>query len=67
MANVIIALEYLHSQGVLHRNLTPRSIIFDSRGYIKLTDFGFARFWQRDNSQDISGTPGFMAPEIMFR
>jgi serine/threonine protein kinase len=32
-----------------------------------LTDFGIARKKRPDNSRDTSGTPGYMAPEVMFR
>ena len=36
-------------------------------GYIRITDFGIARVWREDNAQDTSGTPGYMAPEVMCR
>lgn len=36
-------------------------------GYLRLTDFGIARIWKPDNSADTSGTPGYMAPEVMCR
>ena len=47
-------------------------------GYLRVTDFGIARTWRPDNSQDTSGTPGYMgnsstvltfnlAPEVMCR
>lgn len=36
-------------------------------GYIRVTDFGIARVWRPDNAQDTSGTPGYMAPEVMCR
>lgn len=39
----------------------------DEKGYCRLIDFGFARVWQPVNSSDASGTPGYMAPEIVFR
>ena len=41
--------------------------MFDERGYIKLVDFGYARFMNKLNSADISGTPGYMAPETVLR
>ena len=34
-------------------------------GYLRLTDLGIARIWKPENSQDTSGTPGYMAPEVM--
>ena len=32
-----------------------------------MTDLGIARYWKPENSQDTSGTPGYMAPEVMCR
>ena len=36
-------------------------------GYVRITDLGIARVWRPDNSSDTSGTPGYMAPEVMCR
>jgi serum/glucocorticoid-regulated kinase 1/serum/glucocorticoid-regulated kinase 2 len=36
--------------------------VFDSEGYLKLTDLGVSRELRDDNQQDTSGTPGYMAP-----
>ena len=36
-------------------------------GYVRLTDMGIARALRQDNSSDTSGTPGYMAPEVMFK
>jgi serine/threonine protein kinase len=36
-------------------------------GYLRITDFGIARVWRENNAQDTSGTPGYMAPEVMCR
>lgn len=41
--------------------------MFDSNGYLRITDFGIARIWTPENSHDTSGTPGYMAPEVMCR
>ena len=34
---------------------------------MRITDFGIARIWNPDNKKDTSGTPGYMAPEVMCR
>ena len=34
---------------------------------MRITDFGIARVWREENAQDTSGTPGYMAPEVMCR
>ncbi|CAK84830.1 unnamed protein product (macronuclear) [Paramecium tetraurelia] len=67
VACIIVALEYLHSQGIIHRDLKPENLVMDRRGYLRLTDFGLATFWKPNNCQDISGTLGYVAPEIMCK
>ena len=41
--------------------------MFDSQGFLKLTDLGISRELREDNRQDTSGTPGYMSPEMMVR
>lgn len=59
-ACLVLGLEYLHSKAIIHRDLKPENILFDKNGYIKITDFGIARTWSPNNSNDTSGTPGYM-------
>ena len=40
---IISCFDYLHSVNVLYRDLKPENILIDSRGYLKLVDFGFAK------------------------
>lgn len=40
--------------------------MFDADGYVKLTDFGIAKIATPYNTNDSSGTPGYMAPEVVL-
>ena len=61
------SLEYVHSKNILHRDVKPENLVFDERGYLHLTDFGISRIWSPKNENDTSGTPGYMAPEVMMK
>ena len=62
---IILSLEYIHTNNILHRDLKPENLVMDSQGYLRLTDFGIAKVYRKENSKDTSGTPGYMAPEVM--
>jgi len=62
-----LSLEYIHNRSIIHRDVKPENLVFDDEGYLYLTDFGIARIWKPSNYADTSGTPGYMAPEVMLR
>lgn len=64
---LVLSLEYIHSQRVIHRDIKPENIIMDAQGYFRLTDFGIAMKQNSDKKQDTSGTPGYIAPEVLCR
>ncbi len=43
VACVLLALEYIHSQGIVHRDIKPENLVFDENGYLHVTDFGISR------------------------
>ena len=66
ISNLILSLEYIHSQKIIHRDVKPENLVLDSKGYVRLTDFGVAKINEPDNSSETSGTPGYMAPEVLL-
>ena len=73
-ASLAGAIDYLHSQGIIFRDLKSNNVGFDKEGNLKLFDFGLARFMPRhgDAYEDVyemsgSGTPRYTSPEVLFR
>ena len=65
IACIVESLIYIHSQNIIHRDIKPENLIFDEKGYLHVTDFGIAKFLSSNNLNETSGTPGYMAPEVM--
>ena len=60
MACIILGLEYCHTNNVVHLNIKPENLVLDSKGYVKITDFGVAKVAHNKivGSTEASGTPG---------
>ena len=65
IACIILGLEYIHNNNIIHRDLKPENLVCDENGYIRITDFGVAKHLRPNNSNDTSGTPWYMAPEVL--
>ena len=65
IACLILGLEVIHINNIIHRDIKPENLVLDYKGYLKITDFGIAKKQVKQNSNETSGTPGYMAPEVM--
>lgn len=61
---VIEAFDYMHSLNVIYRDLKPENLVMDGTGYLKVTDFGFAKVVV-NKTFTLCGTPDYLAPEIV--
>ena len=64
-AQVTLMFEYLHDKNIIYRDLKPENILIDEDGYLKLTDFGFAKFCET-RTYTLCGTPEYLAPEVLL-
>ena len=67
IAEIILALEFLHKNNMIYRDLKPENILIDIKGHIKLTDFGLSKIVKNrvEKNYTICGTIQYLAPEII--
>eukprot|EP00928_Gymnodinium_smaydae_P080972 TRINITY_DN64562_c0_g1_i1.p1 TRINITY_DN64562_c0_g1~~TRINITY_DN64562_c0_g1_i1.p1 ORF type:complete len:581 (-),score=160.95 TRINITY_DN64562_c0_g1_i1:115-1779(-) len=65
---MLLAVAYLHANGVAHRDLKLENFLYESKDsdHLKLIDFGFAKFWDRNKKMEQAcGSVHYVAPEVL--
>ena len=69
IAELVLAIEALHSQNIIHRDIKPENILVTASGHIKLADFGLCKELKPDQTMTSTfcGSVAYLAPEIVKR
>ena len=67
-AQMVLALEFMHSKNIIYRDLKPENILIDQDGYIRFTDFGLSKSGKvsQKDKYSLVGTPEYMSPEVLM-
>ena len=66
-AEIVLAVQFLHQHGILHRDLKLENVLVGSDGHCKITDFGLSKLglFRHCKTRSMFGTPHYMAPELV--
>jgi [calcium/calmodulin-dependent protein kinase] kinase len=65
--DMILGVEYLHSQGIIHRDIKADNVLVSEDDVVKIVDFGVSEIFEKDNDsiKKTVGSPAYMAPELV--
>lgn len=67
IAEIVLAIEYLHSLDIVYRDLKPHNLLIDDAGHLRLADFGLAKekVTEENKAMSFCGSPAYLAPEMI--
>ena len=69
IAELVLAIEHLHGQSIIYRDMKPENVLLDASWHIKLSDFGLSKECIRDGevTRSFCGSPAYLSPEMLMR
>ncbi|ELR11956.1 PHprotein kinase domain containing protein [Acanthamoeba castellanii str. Neff] len=67
-AEILLGVEYLHTKGIIYRDLKPENVLISADGHVRMTDFGISKEGlnaKDDRTATFCGTPEYLAPEVL--